>query len=550
MLVAQYPMGSDLRMTDFRSPPVWRSNSLLATVIVVAWLVYSFGLGALYLATPPNPDSSIFDYMSWRGLQGDRLYVDVIEQNWPGAVWVHMLSTAVAGNSLWTFRLLDYLLLVAGCLALYRLGRDSGFTWTSVIVPPLYQMMYVTSTPWLTGQRDAFAAHVLLVVCAAYVGIRGAWRAQWMFLFGMVCAFVVMVRPTYLLFPALIVLGELWALRKEKAQQRKLVIGVFWALAGFLGFLGLLMLVGSNTGGLRGWYEAAILYNLTAYSGSASGTQVLQAVLGMLGMWHWYVVFSIIGIVLWYSRGNPVPMNLMVGIAITSAVSFVVQGKAFGYHLAGVLPVMALFAAQTIAWAIDVMARHRRQLILMAIAAVVLIVAIVGSAKKFRAVQPQASYLTRQSDRQTYLAKSEFNFEGIDMADVLSVTAYIEANTRPEDAVLVWNRAVVINYLAKRRLPVPFATVGALSEFRTEEGLAAQWLPKLRQALSCQPPELIVIGREQNLVDSATGKLHPGQRSKADEIVATAMADRYSFEADIGGARLWRLRKNVELSCQ
>lgn len=529
--------------------PARRASAFVAMVILAAWVVYSVVLGALYLVTPPNPDSSIFDYMSWRSLAGDRLYVDVIEQNWPGAVWMHMLSTALAGNSLSSFRLLDYLLLLAACLALYRLGKASGLSWTSVIAVPLYQMMYVTSTPWLTGQRDAFGAHILLIVCAFYMDIRGNWRPRWMAMFGVVCAFVVMVRPTYLLFPALIILGELLVSRKDKAQIHRLVIGALSGAAGLLGFLLVLASAGLNTGGLQGWYEAAILYNLTAYSGSAGVALVALTLLDTVKMWHWYFALAAAGAYLWYKKGSLVPWWLAMGLAITAITSFLVQGKAFGYHLAALLPVLALFVAQAIAWSFDVMARQRRSWALALLAVLILFLALAGSARKFQSIGNQAAYLVGGMDYSSYLAGSKFDFDGIGMADVPTVQEYLQANTGPEDTVLVWNRGVVINYLAERRLPVPFATVGALSEFRGESDLAAKWMSRLHHALNCTPPEYIVIGKEQRLLDAATGMALAMQRSRADEMVASVMANRYRFEIGIGGAHLWRLQKEVALSC-
>lgn len=538
-------------MPDFISRvPTWRSSALFTAAIAGAWFIYSLGIGALYLATPPNPDSSIFDYMSWRGLQGDRLYVDVIEQNWPGAVWVHMLSTALFGNTLWAFRLLDYLLLLAACLAMYRLAKNSGFTWTSVIAPPLYQMMYLTSSPWLTGQRDAFGAHILLVVSAVYLSIRGAWQPRWMLLFGAACAFVVMIRPTYLLFPALIMLGELVVFWRDRLQRRKLIKGSLVAMAGFAGFLLVLILAGLSTGGLRGWYEAAILYNLTVYSGSAGVVQTAQALLATAAMWHWYLGFSAIGLCLWYAKGDRAALAFVMAISVTAIVSFLVQGKAFGYHLAGLLPVMALLAGQTIAWAVETIGRYRKPYVLVVIAALILLVAMAGTARKFRAVQPQALYLAGKTDQSTYLQTSEFSFDGIGIANISEVAAYLETHTDAQDTVLVWNRGVAINFLAARQLPVPFATVGALAEFRHEEGLAAQWISQLRGALRCTPPKYIVVGSKQRLVDMATKKMYPGQRSKADEMVASAMADHYRLETEIGGALLWRLDKSVELPCR
>ena len=77
--------------------------------LVALWLAYGVLLGVLYALFPPNPDQQLFDYIGWVASTGGRLYVDVVEQNWPGAMWLHTLAIELFGPTLWASRALDYL---------------------------------------------------------------------------------------------------------------------------------------------------------------------------------------------------------------------------------------------------------------------------------------------------------------------------------------------------------------------------------------------------------------------------------------------------------
>jgi hypothetical protein len=512
-----------------------------AKAAMLAGLVYAGLLGAIHLLTPPSPDSAIFDYMGWRVLAGDRLYVDVIEQNWPGAVWIHMVSTALFGNTWWSFRLLDCLLMLQASAALFWMGNRSGLRGTGWIAAALYPLMYLTSSPWITGQRDALVGHLLVAGSVLYLANRGQWRGPGMVVFGLLCALVVMVRPTYLLFPALVVLLELGVHLYGSRPLRPFLIGVGQAAAAFVVSLALVAALGFRSGGLAGWWEAAIQYNLSVYSGSAGLSIYLDAMVWLFQSWHWYLVFGAIGAVLWWRTGDPWVWLLVMALALTCLVSFVVQGKGFGYHLAGVLPVLALFAGHTIAWSAGVI-RARRSWPWVLVAVVLVVVALAGTARKLRAVSSQALVLAGVQTMQAHLEKSEFGFEGIDMADLVRVADHIRAHTGPDETVLVWNRGIWINYLAERKMPVPFATVGALAQFKDPPtGLARRWLAAFQQGLDCAPPAYIVLGSQRGWSDETLGDAGSAPAMPAsDRALREALRQGYRLETRIGGAELWR----------
>jgi hypothetical protein len=532
-----------------------RSASPKSLWLLGIWAVYSSILGALYVVTPPSPDISIFDYIGWRAISGDRLYVDVIEQNWPGAMWLHTLAVWAFGNHLWTFRLFDYALMMAGAFSLLLLGASGGFRWTGFIAVPLYQMMYVTSSPWLTGQRDIVAGHALILLSVLYLRTGGASRMRWMCLFGVGVALATMTRPTYLLFPVSLLVLDFVAMYGQKGAQKSILKDGAAAVVGALATLTAVATYGAYSGGLQGWYDAAVLFNLSSYSGTAPTERVLSRLVGTATSWHWYYAFSAVGILLWLAHGSGRTLRALACIALTVLVSFFAQGKAFGYHLAGLLPIMALLCAQTVTWAGFAIGR-RSAPATIAIAAIILLIVAAGSVKKiYSSLGPQANYLSGQIDRNNYLNATEFDFDGMALGDAVVVSEFLSSYSKPSDTVLVWNRGIIVNFLSERRSPVPYATVGMLLQFRKETPLSVSWISRLDQTLRCTPPKYVILGKESvvsNHLRSSSlssfeglAPLHP-----ADAILAKAITKNYRKDRTVGGAHVWVLKDDGHHSCQ
>lgn len=515
------------------------------------WLVYSVILGAVYAMSPPSPDQSIFDYIGWRALSGDVLYVDVIEQNWPGVMWLHTFAVWLFGNHLWTFRLFDYAILLAGSYGLFVLGRSSGLRLTSYIVVPLYQLMYVCAISWFTGQRDIIGAHLLILLSVLYLWAGKPGRIHWMVLVGFGFAVVVMIRPSYLLFPALLLSYEFVANRRDPVLLRRVLGAAAVALAAFVATIAAIAVVGAVNGGLRGWYEAAVLFNVGAYTGSASAHDVWNILLGTASSWHWYYGLGAIGMLLWVMYGDRQVLWILMSLAIMALVSFLVQGKALGYHLGAWFPVLALLSAQAVAWGYDALSHHGT-FVAKVTGAAILLVAFAGSAKKaYFALQPQSQYLLGRIDHQTYLGMFGTNFDGMRLVDAVAVSTFLRKNSTATDSVLVWNRGIVINFLAERRSPLQFATVPMLTQFRTESAISKSWMQRTKSALYCTPPKYIVLGVDWNpsveksppLTGSTTSLL------PADQILKVLIQNHYRLETTIGGAQLWAVDRDRKPVC-
>src|SRR5688500_1504132 len=94
--------------------------------LVALWWAFCW---FVYAHVPPSPDDTDIDYMGWMLLRGGVQYVDFIDMNWPGGVWLHALSTLLFGVNLMSWRILDFAIAIVAMVALHELvARAYGRT--------------------------------------------------------------------------------------------------------------------------------------------------------------------------------------------------------------------------------------------------------------------------------------------------------------------------------------------------------------------------------------------------------------------------------------
>ena len=514
------------------------------SVRVWAWAsvaAFSCVVSALFLLRPSGPDLATFDYIGWRVTQGDTLYVDVIEQNFPGAMWLHTLSNLLFGPQLWAFRVLDLALLVIGCGGLYTLARVGGAPAARFIVIPLYQAIYVAFDVWLIGQRDMVATHLLLMLGAlqAVHITTGAPRGVPVLL-GVGMAMVCLTRPTYLLYLPLLYAVDLWQMRVNQRTPARILSDAAVAVGTLVLVLGLVALVGLRSGALAGWYQAAVLFNAMLYSQSATPMELAGTLWSLAYDYSWGVALALLGTVTWWRRGERCAWACAVSLALAGLVSMLVQGKGFGYHLGALFPAIALFAADFAATTLA-QAQARPTRVQRGLAALVCMLVLAGTLKKaHRGLHAQLAYAFGRLEPAAYQAQLDVGLH-VSLRDVLRAVAYTRAHTRPDQTVLTWNRAVIINYLAQRKLPTRVATVGMLDiegpRFAPLEG----WRDELERTLRAHPPALIFTYNAQ-LPQQHALLWGPGSPAGGTALVRAALAQRYRLAARFGALDVYALK--------
>jgi hypothetical protein len=264
--------------------------SPLTLVLMAGWLLFTVLLGVIYARVPPNPDQSMFDYIGWVVSHGGVLYVDAGELNWPGAMLLHAAASALFGNELWSFRLFDYLELLASCGLLLAFLRLSELRTAGWLVVPVYQMIYVSSGPWYAGQRDVVASHFMVACIAAVLARLRGGHVVLSLVAGAALLVAVLFRPTYLLLALFLPLSLVLARGHGGPSFPQLARELGLAAAGALGTAATVAIVGWHTGALAEWFNMAVRFNLEVYGGDGPswGAIIGRTLHLFVSYWHWH----------------------------------------------------------------------------------------------------------------------------------------------------------------------------------------------------------------------------------------------------------------------
>jgi hypothetical protein len=507
------------------------------TIAVGAWLFATAVSWVLYAWLPPNPDQELFDYIGLVGSWGGKYYISSSDQNWPGAMLLHEAAVRLLGAHIWTFRVFDFALMAIGALALFSLLRSARLYLASWIVLPLYELMYITSGAWFAGQRDIVAAHFLFVAAAIFSYAIPVKKPQWLAIAGALIAFATLIRPTYLAYLAILCsLPALWVARgiiRRDDTAKQHILSMTYLLGGAILALASTILWGAISGNLKSWYEQAVMFNiyLSFHARNGSYIDTLISFAEVVKSWHWYLVFSTLGIVAWIVRdGVRIELLASIGVAITGVISALIQKVAFGYHLGAMLPVMALLTAIWLASVVE-FSLSRPKNYLAAITAIgFCAVAVLGLAKKAVSFLPQAhAVLSGNYDEmlKTVKAGATPPFYSLEAAN------FILAHTRPDDPILVWSRSMHIAYLSERPFSTHFTDIGMLALLDEKFSLANDWFNQFDAEMTGNPPRFIVVQTPDS--SDAFDKFYgPKTVNRAVQTVRDLVATKYVKAATFG----------------
>ena len=496
-----------------------------------AWVPLAPLMLWIYLSLPPSPDQSIFDYIGWLSMRGVPYYSGAFEVNWPGAMMLHQAGTALFGVHPWTWRLTDFLLMMASSLLIALFLWRAGFRRAPFVFLLLYPALYVSSGWWMAGQRDAIVGHLLLAACALLLA-RGRRQAAELVLAGSLMALAILIRPTFLAFPAGVILLELLLPAQRPGRRIALM------LAGLSAPLLLVLLAGWLQGNLADWYEQAVLFSLPSYQLPLPRWRLLPILSDhFLRSWHWMMLLATPGLLLWAVQSvRDRALLLVLGLTANILLSYLVQNKGFGYHFAGLLPVVVLFIAVLLdighqRYRASENATARGAIGVMLLAAIGL--TLLGTAKKLQSMPAVAATIggagaavdpSRTAD---YLSSTE----------ALAVARLIQQRSAPQDFILPMGSHSRIGFLSERRPSSRFATGPAFLLMDARFPRTAAWEREFSRDLQRHPPRFIIIG-ERELMGTAH-HCTSCEMSKIGEITRTLAQRRYRQIAAIREVRLF-----------
>ncbi len=291
---------------------------IVALVVILAW---AFSLSRS-LFDPIGYDQAMYQYMAERIMVGDRLYVDVWDQNGPGIVAIHWISTYLVGRDPVSLRIFDagwqFLTLVALFSLAARAGRRYLAGWLAC---GLYLLTYYSLGYVQTAQREGFT--VLPILLSIHlVASRGTYQFTRGFLAGALGLFVFTIKP-----PMGLCFGALWLYAFSVGwRERKHGHPTWPILAGMtLGFLataggGVALL--SHLGSWQGFWGIITRRDIPGY---IQGPRLIWTAFPLLAAGAGTI--GLISLGLLHHRGNPtkhecarvsVIATILFGLLVTS----------------------------------------------------------------------------------------------------------------------------------------------------------------------------------------------------------------------------------------
>ncbi len=285
------------------------ATMLLAATFAVVWLVSL----SRSLFDPPGFDHGLYQYITERVMAGERMYVDVWDQNLPGIIGIHWLASVLVGRSPVALRVFDAGWQLLTLIALVALCVRDGRRWqVGWLAAALYVLAYYGLGYVNTAQREGFAVLPLLLAAHAIApaGPRGTpgplVGARHLFAGIMGLAAFALKPPLGLCFGILwlLTLSESW---RRRGEGRPAWAGITALTAGFT----LAAAAGVGLVVRLGWWDGFWpVLTRRDVPGYIHGVDIIRAVVpyGVAGL-------AVIGCVAWCLRPSrndrhPVPGQL------------------------------------------------------------------------------------------------------------------------------------------------------------------------------------------------------------------------------------------------
>ena len=464
----------------------------LRRALVLLWLVSAPVLCLLWLKVEPSPDQAQFDYMGWMATMGQPFYAGSFDMNWPGGMLLHEAAIRLFGPVLWSWHMLDFLLMQCATIAAAVFLWRAGFRLAPFVALLLYPPVYVTAGGWMAGQRDIVAMGLLIIACCAMLAPA---RRELPALFGagLLVACAVLIRPTYLSVLAGLLILEAVP-RNWIAQPRRhgLPARMGALCAGFALVVLATLLWALAVGNLDDWHQQSVLFTSQVYYDNPPMVMMEAIVVLFTRWWHWMTLCGGIGLVLWIwrDRGLRYPLLLVLGLAAAILLSYFVQNKGFGYHIAGFLPLLVMLTAVALDQAYARMraagtpaGRWLAGGVAMAMTALVILGAGIKLARDSRLLLD-----VPQNGMSPVIGGYD-----IPAADQLRMIEIIRSENAPEDRMVQYGTLYQIPYQAQR-LPAYRFITPAIELMTPDFTLYDAWMAEIRDGLIQYRPKFVLIG--------------------------------------------------------
>lgn len=513
-------------------------------VLLALWVAYTAVLAALYSRLPPCPDHAVYDYIGWMVSQGAVLYADVAGQNWPGQMFLHILSVSLFGNEISSYRAFELLLILpTACVMLFTFLRRYGDEVAAWLVVPIYQAMYVTAGFWISGQREIVAAPLLLA--ASYCLLRRTEDAgrKYLVLQGLCLAGAALIRPTLLIMAPLLTLADLLIVKGTGRSLREIVEDHTVVAISTVAPLAVIAVMGIPSGALQAWYDVTVSFNLEVYSRSRTPWEIAGRLLPwMLRSWHWYLFVSLLGVVYYWRRD--LPALIAVGMIIPATIlSVLIQGKGFEYHLGTLFPLFALLVASVVGASWRYLATEKRRLLPSTLALLLIAIPAAGLAKRvWSGLGLQREHYFGRITKAEMYSHYGTGVEGLNVNELLEIAEYVESTSAPDAAILFWERPCQVYYWAERRSAFFAASFALLEMPEPDFSLFERWKARLEEAMVSRPPALLLLVKDKERGGYRALSSPDHREEKLADVILQHLPE-YQLEESIGLVDIYRLSR-------
>jgi dolichyl-phosphate-mannose-protein mannosyltransferase len=497
----EFPSGRNLVSAHFSEVKPAAKDSWSRALRRLGILAVFVASGVLYATVPPSPDQWFLGYTGWRLTQGAVPYIDFADGNWPACHWLHAVSVLLLGNTPYTWRTFDFVIMAVAAVCASRVARDlwgrSAATWLLVLRPALY----VVNGYWSSGERDAVGANFLLIALWFYwAGLRKR-QALWQIGTGLLIALSTLVKPTFAVFGLFLALHCLFAVRDTMCSPRERFFQIAVAgISSFLGILagfGVLVMEGSH---LDTFWELGVESIVVRYGNDSPGfLGLLQKLLDRVSnSWHWIFAGAAVALVarFWRSEPDKAARNLLFPVLwMTGLISYFLQVQGLGYTMDVLYTATVAILCSGLGL---ISLRHGRptgwRLVLLT---GLVLVPVLGTAKKWSTeFRSSFNWLAGRAGAEDHYAKFGAG-DGISVSEAMALAAELKRKVPEGGTILVWGRANAINFLAKRRQPTRFHHNVTITNIHLPEGLARKWNRLFSEEVQEAAPEACLVNQRE-----------------------------------------------------
>ncbi|HYC63953.1 MAG TPA: hypothetical protein VEC14_04410 [Reyranellaceae bacterium] len=325
------------------SPRLERLLVLPLFALPVLWLTGHF-------FPPINHDVGAILYVSERWLAGDRLYVEIIDENLPLTFILHTLPVLTAkllpgGVPSWFIAWVVSAIILSffACRRLVHLIPSADHALTEALLPPVLLFLFTVLPNEHFGQREhlmfVMAAPYLLVSMGRAEGTAPTLRAA--IAVGIVAGIGFAMKPYFLAIPAAV---ELF-LMVRRGVRTTFTDPIPWSV----GLVAVVHLVLMYT---VFWEFGAVVMPLAVESYTPVGGVTWRQVLFSDVLGPTLLALLIFGALSTFLTRTPAA-RVLVAFGIGAALSAVLQAKGWPYHVLPALSATVLLAALTVSQTVD-----------------------------------------------------------------------------------------------------------------------------------------------------------------------------------------------------